>query len=154
MLKAILIDCIPPTLSKEEAEYRLSEAESLIKTYGGIVVIKKIQKKQVPDYRTYIGGGKLKEIMDESRELDANILIINNELKPHQTYNINEELRKEAIKEQKTATDPNVRQHNRVTPTPAVRAPEEVRGEGRDRGLRRRHSMRAALRKGIGQKEL
>lgn len=95
MLKAILIDCIPHQLSKKEAEYRLLEAESLIKTYGGLVVIKKIQKRQTPDLKTFIGSGKLEEIIQEAKTTDANILIINNELKPHQTYNINERLRKE-----------------------------------------------------------
>lgn len=104
MLKAILIDCIPPQTTKEEADHRLTEAESLIKTYGGIVVIKKIQKRQTPDYRTFIGSGKLQEIIDESRDTDANILIINNELKPHQTYNINEELRKTAKQDRKIAS--------------------------------------------------
>jgi GTP-binding protein HflX len=104
MLKAILVDCIPPALSKEDADHRLAEAESLIKTYGGIVVIKKIQKRQTPDLRTFIGSGKLHEIMEESKTSDANILIINNELKPHQTYNINEELRKEAEADRKLAS--------------------------------------------------
>ena len=109
LLKAILIDCIPPQLTKEEAEYRLLEAESLIKTYGGLVVIKKIQKRQTPDYKTFIGGGKLEEIIEESKNLDANIIIINNELKPHQTYNINERLRKFAEEEKKKMTDPHLR---------------------------------------------
>ena len=106
MLKAILIDCIPPQLSKEDAEYRLVEAESLINTYGGIVVIKKIQKRQTPDYKTFVGGGKLEEIIEESKTTDANIIIINNELKPHQTYNINERLRKFSEEERKKSTDP------------------------------------------------
>jgi len=109
MLKAILIDCIPPQLSKEEAESRLTEAESLIKTYGGLAVIKKIQKRQTPDLKTFIGSGKLEEIIAESKTIDANILIINNELKPHQTYNINERLRKVAEEDKKRATDSGVK---------------------------------------------
>lgn len=109
MLKAILIDCIPPQTSKEEADYHLAEAESLIKTYGGLVVIKKIQKRQTPDLKTFIGSGKLEEIIEESRESEANILIINNELKPHQTYNINERLRKVWQEDHKRATDSHIR---------------------------------------------
>lgn len=93
MLKAILIDCIPPSLSKEEAEFRLQEAENLIKTYGGVVLVKKIQRKIIPSYATYIGSGKIEEIIAESGQLGANILIINNELKPQQTYNLSEKLR-------------------------------------------------------------
>lgn len=93
MLKAILIDCIPPSINKKEAEFRLQEAESLIKTYGGVVLIKKIQKKLTPHYSTYIGSGKIDEIIAENKELQANIVIINNELKPQQTYNLGEKFR-------------------------------------------------------------
>ena len=45
---------------------------------------------------------KLQEIIDESKHLGANILIINNELKPQQTYNLNEELRTAAGKHAKS----------------------------------------------------
>ncbi len=93
MLKAILIDCIPPSINKEEADYRFSEAESLVKTYGGIVLIKKTQKKLIPSYQTYIGSGKVEELLEEAKELKANIIIINNELKPQQTYNLSEKFR-------------------------------------------------------------
>ena len=82
MLKAILVDCIPLEMSPEEAENRLSEAESLIKTYGGVVLLKTYQKKISPVYKTYIGSGKLEELMEEGVRLGANIIIINNELKP------------------------------------------------------------------------
>lgn len=116
MLKAILIDCIPHQLSKKEAEYRLLEAESLIKTYGGLVVIKKIQKRQTPDLKTFIGSGKLEEIIQEAKTTDSNILIINNELKPHQTYNINERLRKEHEDEKKRTTDPS--NHGKIKKEP------------------------------------
>lgn len=93
MLKAILIDIIPPSLSSEESEHRMLEAENLIKTYGGIILIKKIQKKLVPNYKTFIGSGKLEELIAEGKEQKANILIVNNELKPHQTYNLAESFR-------------------------------------------------------------
>lgn len=126
MLKAILIDCIQPSTSKEEAEYRLAEAESLIKTYGGLVVVKKIQKRQRPDLKTFIGSGKLEEIIEESKTIDANILIINNELKPHQTYNINERLRKFAQEENKRNTDPNIRGKIRKEFKPAMQAWDRI----------------------------
>lgn len=94
MLKAILIDCLPLEITREESEFRLSEAESLIKTYGGVVLLKTYQKKIAPVYKTYIGAGKLEELKEEGIRLGANILIINNELKPIQTYNLSEALRK------------------------------------------------------------
>jgi GTP-binding protein HflX len=97
MLKAILIDCVPPLLPKEEADYRLAEAENLIKTYGGVVLVKVVQKKLTPSYKTFIGSGKIDELVAEGKHLGANILIVNNELKPHQTYNLGEIFRKEKM---------------------------------------------------------
>jgi len=90
MLKAILIDCIPPSITPDEAQFRMTEAENLIKTFGGVVLVKKIQKKITPTYKTYIGSGKIEELIADGKELGANILIVNNELKPGQTYNLGE----------------------------------------------------------------
>lgn len=97
MLKAILVDCLPLDVNKEEAEFRLQEAESLVHTYGGVVLLKSYQKKIAPVYRTYLGAGKLEELKEEGSRLGANILIVNNELKPMQTYNLSEMLRDSGI---------------------------------------------------------
>lgn len=100
-LKTILVDVIPPEISKEESKQRLDELESLVKTFGGIVVVRVIQKRGMPDYRTYIGSGKIKEILTQNKECDkedrANLLIINNLLKPTQIYNLGEICKKEEI---------------------------------------------------------
>lgn len=97
MLKAILIDCIHPSLPEKEASYRILEADSLIKTYGGVTLVKKIQKKLIPNYKTYIGTGKIDEIIADAKKLKANILIVNNELKPQQNFNLSERLRDEGL---------------------------------------------------------
>jgi GTPase len=97
MLKAILIDCVPPSLQADEAHFRLTEAENLIKTFGGVVLVKKIQKKIIPTYKTFIGSGKIEELIADGQKLGANILIVNNELKPNQTYNLTELFRPHKI---------------------------------------------------------
>ncbi len=84
-------------MNKSEAKHRMFEAESLIKTYGGLVLLKTVQRKFSPNYKTYIGKGKLNELKQEAKELGANIIIVNNELKPMQIYNLGEDLRKENI---------------------------------------------------------
>jgi GTP-binding protein HflX len=94
-LKAILVDVVPLETSKIEAYKRLEELESLVKTYGGIVVIKTIQKRGLPNYKTFIGSGKINELIGEGKEKDANIIIINNIVKPRQLYELGEILRKE-----------------------------------------------------------
>lgn len=92
--RAVLIDVIPPSMSEKTAKRRLMELEQLTKTYGGIVIVKLIQKRGTPDYRTYVGTGKLEEIIEMAREEHVEVLIINNLLKPGQMFNVNEALRK------------------------------------------------------------
>lgn len=89
-LRAVLIDCIPPDMSREDADFRMLEAESLVRTYGGVVLVASHQRRMHPHYRTYIGPGKAEEILAEAKHVDANILIVNNELKPAQIYNLSE----------------------------------------------------------------
>ena len=96
-MKTILVDVIPPPTSKEESHERLDELENLVKTYGGIVVVKIIQKRGMPDYKTYIGSGKIQQVLDENKEYKANLLIINNLLKPTQIYNLGEICKKQNI---------------------------------------------------------
>lgn len=95
--KAILIDVIDRKTSKEKALSRLTELENLVNTYGGIVVIKTIQKKDLPDYETYIGKGKVQEILEQGRESNADIVIVNNLLKARQIYKLNEIFRKAKV---------------------------------------------------------
>ncbi|MBI2995788.1 MAG: GTPase HflX [Candidatus Melainabacteria bacterium] len=99
--KAILVDVISPEITKEEGFERLGELENLVKTFGGIAVVKIIQKKSMPDYRTYIGSGKVQEILTYNKTQDkndkANLLIVNNLLKPSQVYNLGEICKRENI---------------------------------------------------------
>lgn len=94
-LRVFIADIVPPDLEKREAmEDRMLELENLVTTYGGVVILEHIQKRLLPDYGTYIGGGKLEEIMIEMQTQDANLLILGNILKPLQIHNLNEELKK------------------------------------------------------------
>jgi len=86
--KVILVDIIDPKTTPEESLARLNELESLLVTYGGFVIIRKIQKRQSPDYQTYIGKGKVDEILEEAKSTKATYVIINNLLKPQQSYNL------------------------------------------------------------------
>ncbi len=96
--KAILIDMTHPRVPKEEAKDRMEELEELVNTYGGIVIVKKWQKRVAPHARTYIGPGKAEEIGEESKENGATILIVNAQLKPRQIYDLSEMLRPHGVK--------------------------------------------------------
>lgn len=96
--RAILIDVIPDTMVARTAGRRMLELESLVDTYGGIIVVKQIQKRGVPDYRTYIGSGKLEDLATIAENERAEVLIINNLMKPGQMYNVAEYLRKQKLR--------------------------------------------------------
>lgn len=91
--KTILIDLIPPTMPKEVAARRLTELESLTQTYGGMTIVRLIQKRSTPDYKTFIGSGKVQEIMEIVDQEGADLLIVNNLLKPKQLFALEEAFR-------------------------------------------------------------
>ncbi|MCH2228091.1 MAG: GTPase HflX [Candidatus Caenarcaniphilales bacterium] len=91
MDKAVLIDIVEPNCSKKETELRLEELNSLVKTYGGITVENLVQKRAQPAYKTYVGSGKLEELLDSFESFDGlDVVVINNILKPRQIYNLEE----------------------------------------------------------------
>ena len=63
VLKVFLVDLVDKQTNKEVLEDRMRELENLVNTYGGVVVLQKYQKKDHPDLRTYVGKGKLEEII-------------------------------------------------------------------------------------------
>ncbi len=97
-VKAILVDIIDPKTSKFDALKRLEELESLINTYGGVAIMKVIQKRNIPDYQTFIGKGKVEEILQEGKELQAQIVVVNNILKPKHIFNLDEAFKSAKMK--------------------------------------------------------
>ena len=88
-----LVDIVPRDIPTNVLEDRMMELESLVNTLGGVVILHKYQKKDTPDLATYIGKGKLEEIIAEMERMDANVLLIGNMLKPRQVYLLGERLR-------------------------------------------------------------
>lgn len=68
-MKTIIVDIAPSNIKTEDLEARMTELESLVSTYGGTVVVKRIQKRDTPDYATYVGTGKLDEMIMAGEEL-------------------------------------------------------------------------------------
>jgi GTPase len=98
MLRAVLADVIHYATSKKDAEDRMAELADLTRTYGGLVVVKSIQRRAKPDYATFLGKGKVQEIIDTHAEHQANVLVVNEILKPGQLYNLEEALRPAKMK--------------------------------------------------------
>ena len=97
-LRVYVVDIVPPVFPQELIDDRLMELESLVTTYKWVVIVKAIQKRSHPDYRTYIWSGKLEEIKIDMKANNAQLLIIWNIMKPGQIFNVAEILRKEWIK--------------------------------------------------------
>jgi GTP-binding protein HflX len=67
---------------------RLEELAQLAQTAGAVVMDRVVQHKQKIDSATYIGSGKAKEVADLAVELDANVIIFDNDLSPAQMRNL------------------------------------------------------------------
>ncbi|MBP5678147.1 MAG: GTPase HflX [Bacteroidales bacterium] len=90
--KAILISVCPSGQTIERTEEYLNELEFLLETAGGITLKKVIQRLERPDTRTYVGSGKLDEIKEYKNALEADFIVVDDELSPAQLRNLEKEL--------------------------------------------------------------
>ena len=100
-MRTILLDIAPKDpklLAGFSLADRIAELEKLVSTYRGIVVLQTLQKRDEPDYQTYVGKGKLAEVLDLATTLEADVLIIGNIMKPRQIYAIVQEIEKRKLK--------------------------------------------------------
>jgi GTP-binding protein HflX len=88
MIRALIIDVVPKTVKRKEALNNLKELESLIHTYGGIVVVKVVQKRGRPSQKTYVGTGKALEVLDITKDENIDVVIVNGTLKPNQVQHL------------------------------------------------------------------
>lgn len=100
-MRTILLDIAPKDstlLAGYSLDDRVAEFEKLVSTYRGIVVLQTLQKRDEPDYTTYVWKWKLDEVLNLSVELKADVLIIGNILKPRQIFAIIQEVEKRKLK--------------------------------------------------------
>jgi GTP-binding protein HflX len=70
----------------------LSELRELLRTAGVAVVGQEVQHRETPHPNTYVGQGKLAEIKERVKALDANVVACDDELTPRQERNLEKEL--------------------------------------------------------------
>ncbi|USN55640.1 MAG: hypothetical protein H6765_03470 [Candidatus Peribacteria bacterium] len=58
-----MAELITDPLQKEIIDQRMEELEQLVSTLGGMTVVQIIQQRAKPDYTSYLGKGKLEEIV-------------------------------------------------------------------------------------------
>ena len=66
----------------------IDELAELAKTAGAEVAAKVLQPKDAPDVATYLGKGKIEELTELCKNLDANLIIFDDELSASQRNNI------------------------------------------------------------------
>jgi GTP-binding protein HflX len=85
--KVILVGC-QTTEDDLPFHYSMDELASLTKTANGEVLTTLTQKRERADHSTYIGKGKVEELFALVEELEAKLVIFNDELTPSQVRNL------------------------------------------------------------------
>ncbi len=83
--KALLVSV---DIGEFDAEVSIDELEELAHTAGAVVIGKIIQKKERPEAATFVGAGKLAEIIAFCSANDIDLLIFDSELTPSQQRNL------------------------------------------------------------------
>lgn len=91
----LAIHVVNPQANPERTLYNAEELESLIKTYGGEVVNRVIQKRENPDNTTYIGKGKAEEALELVKNDKIEVVVLNAIAKPAQVHKLRLILSKE-----------------------------------------------------------
>ena len=86
--RAILIGVTLRDSMLHETEESLQELRQLTETAGIEVVCETIQARNVPNPTYFIGGGKVEELKAIVEELEADVIVFDEELSPAQTRNI------------------------------------------------------------------
>ena len=88
MEKAILIGIITPDVSQEQAYEYLDELAFLADTAGAKPIRNFTQKLPHPDNKTFLGKGKIKEVLLFAEENEIKLIIFDDDLNPSQIRNI------------------------------------------------------------------
>ncbi|MCC1483335.1 GTPase HflX [Winogradskyella immobilis] len=86
--KAVLVGVITREQDEESSKEYLDELEFLTYTAGGEVLKRFTQKMDMPNPKTFIGTGKMEDVLDYVEANDVGTVIFDDELSPAQERNI------------------------------------------------------------------
>ncbi|WP_431157196.1 GTPase HflX [Winogradskyella poriferorum] len=86
--KVVLVGIITQDQDQEMSKEYLDELEFLTYTAGGCVVKRFTQKMNMPNAKTFIGSGKMNEVMQYVKDNEVGTVIFDDELSPAQERNI------------------------------------------------------------------
>ena len=90
--KTVLVGLVTKGQSREETEEYLDELAFLVRTAGGEVRKRFIQRLDRPNPKTFVGRGKLAEIKSYVIENQIDTIVFDDELSPSQQANLEKEL--------------------------------------------------------------
>ncbi len=86
--KVILVAVKTPDMNENQLHEYLDELEFLCETAGAVPVKRFTQNLAMIDNRTFVGTGKLDEILEYKRANDINLIVFDDELTPSQLRNV------------------------------------------------------------------
>jgi GTP-binding protein HflX len=95
--RAALVGLITGPIRRTDAERSLEELAGLAVSAGAQVVLKVLQERDKPDPATFLGSGKLALVGTACEEVEADLVIFDNELSPGQLRHIEKRLDRKVI---------------------------------------------------------
>lgn len=89
---AVLVGLITQNQTEEQLKEYLDELAFLAETAGAVTAGKFVQRLDTPHPKTFVGTGKLQEIVEFVQEHEIDIVIFDDELSPSQLRNVEREL--------------------------------------------------------------
>jgi GTP-binding protein HflX len=95
--RCVLVGVVLPPATREQEEENLDELQRLASTAGARCVGRVVQERGEQDVRTFIGSGKLEELVDLCDRLEVNLVIFDDALTPAQARNLEAVLQRNVI---------------------------------------------------------
>ena len=90
--RAVLVSILTDADTAEDVDESMDELARLLDTAGGTVAARMVQSRSAPDARTLIGSGKVRELADMCRNLEASLVVFDCDLTPVQIRNMEDDI--------------------------------------------------------------
>ncbi len=95
--RIVLVGMTRAGQTPEQTEASLDELEALVDTAGADAMDRVVQTRDRPDPATFVGRGKVTEILDASLAIDSDTVVFDDELSPAQQFNLEKLLERSAL---------------------------------------------------------
>ena len=95
--RIVLVGMTTTGRTDDETKASLDELALLVDTAGADALDRVVQKRDRPDPATFVGKGKVQEILESSLAIDADTVVFDDELSPGQQVNLERMLKRTAL---------------------------------------------------------